>query len=766
MVDWPKPLEAELCPLKAEFDCLANAFPVWAELANVEKGFVWAELGNVEKGFVWADWLMLKKDLSGHYLNQKERSFEQRENLNYPLRKDNDAKHRRKQRFEGTQTQIETVIDHGAVLGKINKQRTKHIPSVLKISAEILFRRHGFRVYRGFSLKLNVYICWLLNLGSNSETEDKERTVARRRDANQRWRLEIYIGGLGSSVQEDDLKKTFTSPQLGSVQSVEIIRSKGRSFGYLEYAPASDKGLAKLFSTYNGCMWKGGRLKLEKAKEDYLSRLRREWTEDAELEMKSSNRIENDSAPARQNPKVDQDINKLQLNIFFPKLRKHCGPLQLAKRNTTDHHETRNIGDKHEMDAYGVNEDELNMMKSILGKLLEDEDNSKSVFNEAKPSKEINKNTDLADDNLPADKVDEEELESDEDSIVINIVGRPSKKRVASFEDWGQRTTPTNQDSLSREFETSSKVTSTKLGSSNKEKPLPDKKRKQPVHDITPSKKKSKKESPLGSTDNPISVNTQPTETKSASTQLSSDAPHPRKSAWRDLTSNKENTAFCISDILSNPNPEPEPRSDPLPQAPPHSNEDLGHEDQSNEDDRDMSELTNAQLAKPSGKSEDKYARGPFWRQKSSWLQLIADTNKSAFNISQILPGANFEKPEVIKSGNNDFSNLRIGIEDSEKSHVGANEGSQSHVNQTVDVLIEKKDFELKSIVEEKDEASVPEHVSSNLLQSSRVVPEIVISETCPFMRSDASMKEWAKTKAAVSGSLKKDGKGKKRARG
>lgn len=61
--------------------------------------------------------------------------------------------------------------------------------------------------------------------------------------------MRIYIGGLGSSVQEDDLKRIFTSPQLGTVESVEIIRSKGRSFGYLEFVPASDKGLAKLFST-------------------------------------------------------------------------------------------------------------------------------------------------------------------------------------------------------------------------------------------------------------------------------------------------------------------------------------------------------------------------------------------------------------------------------------------------------------------------------------------------------------------------------------
>lgn len=61
--------------------------------------------------------------------------------------------------------------------------------------------------------------------------------------------LRIYVGGLGGNVSEDDLKKTFSSPQLGTVDSVEIVRTKGRSFAYLGFLPSSDKGLAKLFST-------------------------------------------------------------------------------------------------------------------------------------------------------------------------------------------------------------------------------------------------------------------------------------------------------------------------------------------------------------------------------------------------------------------------------------------------------------------------------------------------------------------------------------
>lgn len=71
-------------------------------------------------------------------------------------------------------------------------------------------------------------------------------------------------------------------------------------------------------------MWKGGRLKLEKAKEHYLFRLRREWTEDAHLEIKlsSENVGADESVNAIQKPKKDQDIEKMQLKIFFPKLRK------------------------------------------------------------------------------------------------------------------------------------------------------------------------------------------------------------------------------------------------------------------------------------------------------------------------------------------------------------------------------------------------------------------------------------------------------------
>ncbi|KAK9274752.1 hypothetical protein L1049_022004 [Liquidambar formosana] len=99
------------------------------------------------------------------------------------------------------------------------------------------------------------------------EEEEEEGTAGRT--------SRIFVGGLGGNVSGNDLVKIFSS--LGTVKAVDIVRTKGRSFAYLDFLPSSLKSLPKLFSTYNGCVWKGGRLRLEKAKEHYLVRLRREW---------------------------------------------------------------------------------------------------------------------------------------------------------------------------------------------------------------------------------------------------------------------------------------------------------------------------------------------------------------------------------------------------------------------------------------------------------------------------------------------------------
>lgn len=124
------------------------------------------------------------------------------------------------------------------------------------------------------------------------------------------------------------------------------------------------------------------------------------------------------------------------LPIHFCDCEEHAGPPEVTKRNPAVAHENN---------CYGVNEEELDMMKSILNKLLESNcsKTEKTHSNEAELTKETNH--DAAD----AEQVDESEEDqvSDEDNIVINIVGN-SSKRVTSFEDWAGKTTAMNQVSI------------------------------------------------------------------------------------------------------------------------------------------------------------------------------------------------------------------------------------------------------------------------------------------------------------------------------
>ena len=57
----------------------------------------------------------------------------------------------------------------------------------------------------------------------------------------------IFVGGLGESVTAEDLQRLFGS--LGAVQGLDIVRSKSRSFAYVDFSPSSLKSLSKLFST-------------------------------------------------------------------------------------------------------------------------------------------------------------------------------------------------------------------------------------------------------------------------------------------------------------------------------------------------------------------------------------------------------------------------------------------------------------------------------------------------------------------------------------
>jgi hypothetical protein len=60
-------------------------------------------------------------------------------------------------------------------------------------------------------------------------------------------KLRVFVGGLGESVTGDDLRRIFGS--LGVVEGLDFVRTKGRSFAYVDFCPSSLNSLSKLFST-------------------------------------------------------------------------------------------------------------------------------------------------------------------------------------------------------------------------------------------------------------------------------------------------------------------------------------------------------------------------------------------------------------------------------------------------------------------------------------------------------------------------------------
>lgn len=127
--------------------------------------------------------------------------------------------------------------------------------------------------------------------------------------------VRLHVGGLGPAVISSDLLQTFSS--LVHVTSVEVVRTKGRNFAYVTIQ-ADPQDIKRLFSLYNGCMWKGGRLKLEKAREFYMDKLHHEWAERDHLQD-SNISLPDAETPSRIAPKFKESSG---FNIYFPKLRK------------------------------------------------------------------------------------------------------------------------------------------------------------------------------------------------------------------------------------------------------------------------------------------------------------------------------------------------------------------------------------------------------------------------------------------------------------
>ena len=174
--------------------------------------------------------------------------------------------------------------------------------------------------------------------------------------------------------------------------------------------------------------------------------------------------------------------------------------------------------------------------------------------------------------------------------------------------------------------------------------------------------------------------------------------------------------------------------------------------------------VTETQPAKTSAASSNS-GRGASWLKKSSWTQLISENNNSSFSIAQVLPGISYEKQVQAEPSNVDIVDSTNG----EHSDLRKDDNSKSPGNVSTILVIEKDRNIVRSTPEKNQQTIVgnneaPSPISERKLNSAPKVTSarsITIGETCSFMRSAASLKEWSKVKASVSGSLKRKSGGK-----
>ncbi|KAL8095501.1 protein REPRESSOR OF SILENCING 3 [Apium graveolens] len=653
----------------------------------------------------------------------------------------------------------------------------------------------------------------------------------------------IYMGGLGQNVTQDEIRKTFSG--LGHVHTVDIYRTKGRSFAYLDFIPSTDKSLPKLFSTYNGCMWKGGRLKLEKAKEHYLLRLKREWENDAKLTKTAPSCEEiSDSNPSLEKPKKFQALEKPNIRIFFPKLSKmkslpfggtgkhkysfqriEVPPLPIHFCDCEEHCDSFNRKEGAYIDLEtangGIRKEELSIMESVMKKLFEKDSNSKAVPDRGKSTEERNSSAELVD--IPVDEI-MSDPPSDEDNLIINIVAG-GKESMPLLGNQAQNTTKGNKDIIHGRCNTfkdglvnGSKTSQRKsVESLNKKRKLPLRESSEGNEHVSldAKRKKSFPVTPKGQED-------RSTESKSPPQKSKNNISWSQKSAWKDLIGKKADSSFQFSIVLPSVPSTKEDQPDGSSIVPSNSSAKVNlsqslysvpnitstkvkqpqsshsiacisstNEEQSRSD--DLNVITNStseekqttlhgipeseiMLLKdqqdaeaPALASQDdvliKTARGASWRQNSSWTQLVADANKNSFSISQVLPGLSFETQVPSQSKATDIAaNTSNGDQNLCKLDKQENTGhglevksrplDAAHGNSDAKSTVESE-LTKGSTVRGNREATGPKLDNRRPL-IRKPISVADFGETCSFMRSAESLKEWAKAKASLSNSLKK----------
>ncbi|KAM7269830.1 hypothetical protein ACFE04_025327 [Oxalis oulophora] len=614
----------------------------------------------------------------------------------------------------------------------------------------------------------------------------------------------IFVGGLGENVTEDDVHKIFSSLSIGEIQGIQIIRTKGRSFAYFNMLPSSDKSLPKLFSTYNGCKWKGGRLKLEKAKEHYLNRLKREWAEDetqaqAEAqpppEVKIVQTIESSNNAKPKRSKYLDTKHEEKLKIFFPKLGKvkslplsgtgkHkysfqrpkllAAPLHFCdceEHAIPDHALACGRGKKirdEEVQIGGMNDDEINLMGSVMKRLFERENSSKSVIahNASKtelPSKgedfdvKFTDNVQADDDNEnenTEDNLQPDESDDEEDNLVLNFSSK-SNDIETILGSWSQKPISNLE---------------TNLGSKKCSKPGPVLKATQEVtENIPPNKKKRKTrlseendiKAPVHGNaqldgnsvthivepETEVELGAEPTLPESGIKKLNLGASSSRKSSWKTLVGDNETSKspFSVSDLLTNASKEQPPKSD---SSNVHDSSNSKKKLKKCKISKEKSEKTKVEPSEVV--TTNKTSEGSEWFQKHSWTQMVSESN-SSFSITQILPSVTSEKQSakepvaVAIPSENSGGNLDMNKKNPVNNVLTTTEHERE--GNVKNPVVDKQDIIAGNVEASNPSSVVGEHIVS---ENKTSISDTSIGETCTFMRSDASEKEWKTLKAAL----------------
>nr|GLL47871.1 uncharacterized protein LOC109170193 isoform X1 [Ipomoea trifida] len=592
----------------------------------------------------------------------------------------------------------------------------------------------------------------------------------------------IYVGGLGEGVTAEDLKKTFSSPQLGAVQSVDLIRTKGRSFAYLDFAPSSDNSLLKLFSKYNGCMWKGGRLRLEKAKQHFLVHLKREWEEDAKVASDSAFPPSSPTTGSSDKPRKNPNLEKMQLHIYFPKLRK----IRLVPLKGTGKHKysfqrvevprfpthfcsceehsgaaytpkEKPLIDK-EIEIGGVDQEEVNIMASVMNKIFERENCPETAFRHVEGSDGVQSLTNVADHSMVDEAMDDDD---DDDGIIINVVQRKNEGMSTSY-DIGKKPVTHNQKSPSEVKHGDQKTAARK-------RKFPQDTGGGAIDNLSATNDGKHNFCALAGD----AVDACHIEAKSCSLQSNCKASS-QQSAWGDPVDIKTDVTLNTADIGVDSTPGKK-----------RQRLQSGADLQFKSGGVDMSSLTDEKNQEKSEQHEGpakigeassskvnastkKSAKGASWLQTSSWTQLVGGMNSSSFSISQIVPSFNFERQDLsISSGS---GKQESGTDNSKGNMLKMGGGTNVNPPPAPGISIDGASEEKSSNVQLDQGVSKPdnhqqsdgvtnEEKKDQLTSKQTSLPDVIIGETCSFTKSATSMKQWMKAKTALSGSLKKKDK-------